>query len=102
VNPWNADVLSCCSISLRQAGLEAELRFARYGDQGSRLFDQDGRLVFAEDDSTDGKRPEVDRTALRDILLASAPADTVRWGHGIKQVRPNLAIRDLLRSTPVS
>lgn len=76
-------------LALRQAGLYEEfLQIARYEDQGSRLYDKDGTLLFADDDAEDSDRPEVDRTALREILLASLPADIIRWNHGLREVRP--------------
>ena len=76
-------------FALRRAGLEAEFtRMARYDDQGSRLYDGDGTLLLADDEAADGERPEVDRTALRDALLASLPADTIRWGKALREVRP--------------
>ncbi|MFN5489674.1 MAG: FAD-dependent oxidoreductase, partial [Bradyrhizobium sp.] len=75
-------------LALARAGLtDAFLRVARYEDQGSRLYDSDGRLLLADDDMT-GDRPEVDRTALRDLLLQSLPPDAVRWGHGLREVTP--------------
>jgi 2-polyprenyl-6-methoxyphenol hydroxylase-like FAD-dependent oxidoreductase len=76
-------------LALRRANLHDEfLRIARYEDQGSRLYDKTGTLLFAEDDAEDGERPEVDRTALREILLASIPSDTIRWNHNLREVRP--------------
>lgn len=76
-------------LALRQAGLHEEfLQIARYEDQGSRLYDKDGTLLFADDDADESDRPEVDRTALREILLASLPADSIRWNHGLREVRP--------------
>ncbi|HEY0121291.1 MAG TPA: NAD(P)/FAD-dependent oxidoreductase [Rhizobium sp.] len=76
-------------LALQRAGLHDEfLRIARYEDQGSRLYDKTGTLLFAEDDAEDGERPEVDRTALRETLLASVPSDTVRWNHNLREVRP--------------
>jgi 2-polyprenyl-6-methoxyphenol hydroxylase-like FAD-dependent oxidoreductase len=38
------------------------------------------------DDDDSGDRPEVDRSALRDILLASLPAGTVQWGRELREV----------------
>jgi 2-polyprenyl-6-methoxyphenol hydroxylase-like FAD-dependent oxidoreductase len=62
--------------ALARAGLTAEFRrVARYEDQGSH-------------DASAGDRPEVDRTALREILLTSLPAQTVRWGHKLRALRP--------------
>ncbi|WP_028229528.1 FAD-dependent oxidoreductase [Paraburkholderia ferrariae] len=77
-------------LALRRAGLEAGfLKIARYEDQGSRLYDKTGRLIFADDDAAGRERPEVDRTALRALLLAALPADAVRWGHGLQAVHAN-------------
>jgi 2-polyprenyl-6-methoxyphenol hydroxylase-like FAD-dependent oxidoreductase len=80
--------------ALREAGLEAELRrIARYEDQGIRLYDKQGALLFDEDDAgpsaQEADRPEVDRTALREILIASLPADTIRWGQKVRGVVAN-------------
>jgi 2-polyprenyl-6-methoxyphenol hydroxylase-like FAD-dependent oxidoreductase len=75
-------------LALRRAGLEVQFRqIARYEDQGGRLYDKNGRLVLADDDTADRERPEVDRTALRDILLASVPTDAIRWGQALRDVR---------------
>ncbi|PMQ05134.1 FAD-dependent urate hydroxylase [Dyella sp. AD56] len=77
-------------LALRRAGLEREfLAIARYEDQGSRLCDKAGHILLADDDASAGDRPEVDRTALRDMLLASLPSNTVRWDHAVTQVQPN-------------
>jgi len=76
-------------LALRQAGLYEEfLQIARYEDQGSRLYDKDGTLLFADDEADESDRPEVDRTALRQILLASLPPEIIRWNHGLREVRP--------------
>ena len=76
-------------LALQRAGLTAEfLAIARYEDQGSRAYDTQGALLFADDDAADGERPEVDRTALRQILLNSLPAGAIRWGHRLRQVSP--------------
>ncbi len=73
--------------ALARAGLTAEFRrIARHEDQGNRLYDSAGALLFA-DDAADGDRPEVDRTALRDMLLASIPEATVRWDRKLQEVR---------------
>jgi 2-polyprenyl-6-methoxyphenol hydroxylase-like FAD-dependent oxidoreductase len=76
-------------FALVQAGLEQGFqRIARYEDQGTRVLDRDGRLLFEDSDPGDGDRPEVDRTALRELLLASLPDNAVRWGRGVQAVRP--------------
>ncbi|BCA61333.1 hypothetical protein HMP09_0567 [Sphingomonas sp. HMP9] len=66
--------------AMRLAGLEAEFAAAaRLEGQGDRLYDADGTLLF-DRDGADDDRPEIDRTELRRILLASLTPGTVRWG----------------------
>ncbi|MCC8979819.1 FAD-dependent oxidoreductase [Bradyrhizobium acaciae] len=75
-------------LALARAGLtDGFRRIARYEDQGSRLYTSDGRLLLADDDMT-GDRPEVDRSALRDLLLQSLPPDAVAWGRALLEVAP--------------
>ncbi|MEI9890543.1 MAG: FAD-dependent monooxygenase [Caulobacteraceae bacterium] len=65
--------------ALGLAGLEAAfLAHARPEDQGDRLYDPSGALLF-NDDGDDFGRPEIDRTALRAILLDSLDEKTVAW-----------------------
>lgn len=67
-------------LALDRAKLsDAFLSIARYDDQGSRLLDKDARVLFDDQDASGGNRPEVDRTALRALLLGSVPQATVRW-----------------------
>src|SRR5271156_2184710 len=76
-------------FALRAAGLMEEFRRqARYEDQGMRLLDKNAHALF--DDPGDGAldRPEIDRTQLRDLLMASLPEDTIAWGHKLQEVRP--------------
>lgn len=73
--------------ALRQAGLIEEFRaIARYEDQGSRLLDKAGNLLFEDQDAASGNRPEVDRTELRTMLLQALPAACVRWGCAMREV----------------
>jgi 2-polyprenyl-6-methoxyphenol hydroxylase-like FAD-dependent oxidoreductase len=75
-------------LALERAGLTDGFRMiARYEDQGSRVYDKTGALLFADDEVADGDRPEVDRTALRDLLLASVPAGSIRWHHALREVQ---------------
>jgi 2-polyprenyl-6-methoxyphenol hydroxylase-like FAD-dependent oxidoreductase len=72
--------------AMRLAGLEMEFNAAaRPEDQGDRLYDQNGKLLFDRDGSDDN-RPEIDRTALRQILLDSLAPGMVRWGHRVEAV----------------
>lgn len=78
-------------LALQQAGLSEPFRaIARYEDQGNRLFDLHGQLLFDDADTAaagEGDRPEVDRSALREMLLAALPAGCVQWGRSLRQVR---------------
>ncbi len=68
--------------------LEPFQRIARYDDQGSRLLDKAGQVLFESADASSGNRPEVDRIALRGMLLDALPPGCVRWGSELVQVAP--------------
>ena len=76
--------------ALRLAGLEAGFRkVARPEDQGGRIYDSAGNLRFEEPgDPAEGDRPEVDREALRRLLLDSLDPGVVRWGHKLRAITP--------------
>jgi 2-polyprenyl-6-methoxyphenol hydroxylase-like FAD-dependent oxidoreductase len=77
-------------FALQCAGLEAAFRrVARHEDQGERIADKHGSILF-DDQSNEGDRPEVDRAQLRQILLDSLPPGVVRWGHAPKSVKAQL------------
>jgi 2-polyprenyl-6-methoxyphenol hydroxylase-like FAD-dependent oxidoreductase len=74
--------------AMQLAGLEKEFSAAaRPEDQGDRLYDQNGTLLFDRDGAGDD-RPEIDRTALRQILLDSLAPGIVRWGHKVEAITP--------------
>jgi 2-polyprenyl-6-methoxyphenol hydroxylase-like FAD-dependent oxidoreductase len=76
-------------FALRSAGLMEEFRSqARYEDQGMRLLDKNAHAVFDHPGDGAFDRPEIDRTQLRDLLMASLPGDTIAWGHKLQEVRP--------------
>lgn len=56
------------------------------GAEAQRVLDKDGTVLFEEADKANGGRPETDRGALRQILLDSLPAATIRWGHKLATV----------------
>ena len=69
--------------ALHDAGLhDAFLRIVHEGGQAMRLLGPDGTVRVEEADDGTGGRPEVDRGALRDLLLDSLPAGTIRWVGG--------------------
>ncbi|HEY4079279.1 MAG TPA: NAD(P)/FAD-dependent oxidoreductase [Burkholderiaceae bacterium] len=71
-------------LAIRHAKLVNEFaRIARPEDQGNRLYNQQGQLLFEELDAENGQRPEVDRSALRAMLLDSIPADWVQWRQAV-------------------
>lgn len=72
--------------AIRAAGLEEQfVAAARPEDQGDRLYDEAGTLLFNRDGCGDD-RPEIDRSDLRRILLDSLEPGTVRWGEKIAAV----------------
>ncbi|MCX5071240.1 FAD-dependent monooxygenase [Streptomyces sp. NBC_00513] len=69
-------------LALKAAGLMDEFHaIVLHGRQALRVLDPDGTVMLDKADDGTGGRPEVQRGALRQILLDSLPADTVRWGH---------------------
>ncbi|MFI9006141.1 FAD-dependent oxidoreductase [Actinosynnema sp. NPDC053489] len=73
--------------ALREAGLiDGFFAIARGEGQDMRLMAPDGTLLLREDTPDDAPllRPEVDRAALRDLLLDSLPHHAVRWGHAFE------------------
>jgi 2-polyprenyl-6-methoxyphenol hydroxylase-like FAD-dependent oxidoreductase len=75
-------------LALQAAGLMDEFRgLVLEGREAMRWVDQDGTLLFDHPDDGTGGRPEVQRGELRQLLLDSLPAGTVRWGHKVSGTR---------------
>ncbi|WAP57979.1 FAD-dependent oxidoreductase [Streptomyces sp. S465] len=75
-------------LALRAAGLLDEFRgLILEGRQAMRILDRNGTVLFDQPDDGTGGRPEVQRGELRQMLLDSLPAGTVRWGHKVSGVR---------------
>lgn len=73
--------------ALREAGLEREFRaVARPEGQALRILDPTGAVLVEHTSDDDMARPEVERTDLRDLLLASLPAGMVAWGRRLSPV----------------
>ncbi|MER6392543.1 NAD(P)/FAD-dependent oxidoreductase [Streptomyces sp. NPDC001523] len=69
-------------LALKAAGLMDEFHaIVLEGRQAMRVLDPDGTVLLDKADDGTGGRPEVQRGDLRQILLDSLPAGTVRWGH---------------------
>ena len=76
-------------LALKAAGLfDRFLEIIHPGGEATRVLDKDGKVLLDEPDDGTGGRPEVPRGELRRILLASLPADTVRWAHKVTSVSP--------------
>ncbi|MEH6373427.1 NAD(P)/FAD-dependent oxidoreductase [Streptomyces sp. KLMMK] len=68
-------------LALQAAGLMDEFHaIVLEGRQAMRVLDRDGTVLLDKADDGTGGRPEVQRGDLRQILLDSLPAGTVRWG----------------------
>lgn len=74
--------------ALEAAGLMEEFSgLILEGRQAIRVLDRDGTVLFEKADDGTGGRPEVQRGELRQLLLDSLPAGTVRWGHKVARTR---------------
>lgn len=75
-------------MALIAAGLGERFRgMSRPDGQHSRVFDKHGKVhaeLRAEDEV--GTRPEIDRGALRDLLLRSLADGTVVWGRLLRRI----------------
>lgn len=68
-------------LALKAARLhEAFVRLIHPGGQACRVLDARGQVLLDQPDDGTGGRPEVRRGELRNLLLESLPAGTVRWG----------------------
>lgn len=75
-------------LALERAGLMAPfLEVARYEDQETRFYDKHGALIFEDSDTTGRQRPEIDRSALRQLLLDALPDNAMRWHRPLRDLR---------------
>ncbi|KAB5580887.1 hypothetical protein GE09DRAFT_455594 [Coniochaeta sp. 2T2.1] len=72
--------------ALREAGVFKEFKkYGRYGDATiHRLFDQKGNNLFDFGEGRDA--PEIDRSALRKVLLCGIPIEKVHWKKAVDKV----------------
>ncbi|MGW3891338.1 FAD-dependent oxidoreductase [Micromonospora chokoriensis] len=74
--------------ALETAGLTEEFgKLVLEGRQAMRVLDRHRKLLLDVPDDGTGGSPEVQRGELRQMLLDSLPAGTVRWGHKVSRVR---------------
>ncbi|MFH8694313.1 FAD-dependent oxidoreductase [Streptomyces chartreusis] len=75
-------------LAVEAAGLMDEFHaIVLEGRQAMRVLDRDGTVLFEEADDGTGGRPEVMRGELRQMLIDSLAAGTVRWGHKVTGTR---------------
>ncbi|MFC8567842.1 FAD-dependent oxidoreductase [Streptomyces sp. NPDC057245] len=75
-------------LALEAAGLTDAFRgLVLEGRQALRVLAPDGTVLLDQPDDGTGGRPEVQRGDLRQLLLDSLPAGTVRWGRKAARVR---------------
>jgi len=73
--------------ALRAAGLYDEFtRHVLEGGDATRVLDKHATVLLEEEGN--GERPEIERGALRDLLLYSLPEGIVRWNSRVVGVRP--------------
>ncbi|KAM5342163.1 hypothetical protein ACJ41O_015194 [Fusarium nematophilum] len=77
--------------AIREAGLWDEFRKqARWEDDRFTVYDKHGKLHLEQKGSGYGAKegkPEIDRGALREILLGSIPSDKIHWSSSLKAIR---------------
>lgn len=75
-------------LALKEAGLLEQFRSTARYDATVKIVDAKGKVYIATTaDDGDMNKPEIDRWALRDLLLGSVPADRVRWGYRVQHVQ---------------
>jgi 2-polyprenyl-6-methoxyphenol hydroxylase-like FAD-dependent oxidoreductase len=73
--------------ALRAAGLhERFLALVLPGEDAKRVVDKHGNVLLDKQEPAPGASPEVDRGALRHLLIGSLPRDAICWNHKLAAV----------------
>jgi 2-polyprenyl-6-methoxyphenol hydroxylase-like FAD-dependent oxidoreductase len=81
IHPWNGQTaLSAAGI------LEGFRNLVLEGRESYRVVDRSGTVLLDQPDEGTGSRSEVQRGALRQLLLDSLPDGVVQWGHKVTGV----------------
>ncbi|KAL9620755.1 MAG: hypothetical protein Q9160_004768 [Pyrenula sp. 1 TL-2023] len=79
--------------ALKKADLWPQfLKHARYDGEALTVANKHAKAVFRKEGGKEGdlaERPEIDRERLKEILLASVPAENIKWGRKLREVSPD-------------
>jgi len=88
-------------IALREAGLFQDFeKHARPSAEAMKLVKSNGKVCWDENNMNRARpgqsrnRPEIDRTALRDILIDSIEPGTIQWNRKLLRVEASVAAAD--------
>ncbi|KAI0737330.1 hypothetical protein C8Q80DRAFT_1276516 [Daedaleopsis nitida] len=78
--------------ALRENGLQEEFdKHSRPEGQEMKIGDAEGNILFSRGRegaaNPEKKRPEIDRSVLRKLLLDAVPSESVKWGHALASAR---------------